>query len=525
MVKLKDLRVVMQAELSADWLSVYDGSIYQRLPKQSTSSEMLGGQMLGVSSQMLSVSSQMLGAAEVGDEASNVCVSSSVQSSSKPLQVLSSTKASSTKASLASTKLSTSKSLPACTHSSTTHRSSSNEKNQGGAGRAKAAAQQPGSGTEQEEREACGDTEKLHEEHKRIQWIGEALETREAAALAANMALAATTAPPPCVAGRRYYSKVLLGNGSEVRIGSSVLLQAPEGELPFLAQVQQLWENEADSFKMMKCRWFYRATELTGVKIPKHDAKLPRAHEKEVMYSDDIDDNYLTTIERPCCVMHLDALPPDIRGDWIQAPDNFIYRFNYKTKKRTLVAMAAPAPSSTAPSSTKGLNTNKNKHKHLGTRNAKPVSDIASDTVSQLAAKRPLEQEEEEAQKRAKTQHASLELGHANKDVLVRATKAPVALTRTSRPSHTKQEERVKVEACKTEGDGVKRDGVKRRGFTLNPPQTLNPQHSTNGSKKINTPLRQRIPYVPQPDQPEMTAAVSEVLNRVVQRVCTAFDN
>ena len=33
------------------------------------------------------------------------------------------------------------------------------------------------------------------------------------------------------------WQQVLLANGSEVRIGSSVLLQAPEGEDAFLAQV------------------------------------------------------------------------------------------------------------------------------------------------------------------------------------------------------------------------------------------------------------------------------------------------
>jgi hypothetical protein len=33
--------------------------------------------------------------------------------------------------------------------------------------------------------------------------------------------------------------------------------------------------------------------------------------------SDDIDDNYLTTIERPCCVEHLDSVPTDIRVAWL----------------------------------------------------------------------------------------------------------------------------------------------------------------------------------------------------------------
>ncbi len=33
--------------------------------------------------------------------------------------------------------------------------------------------------------------------------------------------------------------------------------------------------------------------------------------------SDDIDDNYLTTIERPCGVEHLDAVPADIRVAWL----------------------------------------------------------------------------------------------------------------------------------------------------------------------------------------------------------------
>ena len=91
-------------------------------------------------------------------------------------------------------------------------------------------------------------------EHKRIQWIGESSDLP--VAMPRNAWLLGS-APPAAkkVAGRRYYAKVLLANGSEVRVGSSVLLQAPEGEEAFLAQVDQLWENEHDSFKMMKCRW------------------------------------------------------------------------------------------------------------------------------------------------------------------------------------------------------------------------------------------------------------------------------
>ena len=49
---------------------------------------------------------------------------------------------------------------------------------------------------------------------------------------------------------------VLLANSSGWHIGSAVLLQATEGEDAFLAQVEQLWENDSDSYKMMKCRRF-----------------------------------------------------------------------------------------------------------------------------------------------------------------------------------------------------------------------------------------------------------------------------
>ena len=38
----------------------------------------------------------------------------------------------------------------------------------------------------------------------------------------------------------------------------------------------------------------------------------------QVLPSDDADENYLTTIERPCCVMHLEAVPADIRASWLK---------------------------------------------------------------------------------------------------------------------------------------------------------------------------------------------------------------
>jgi len=78
------------------------------------------------------------------------------------------------------------------------------------------------------------------QDHQRIQWIGDAHDLppsppcKSAGAQAATAALAP---PSKRVGGRKYYSKVLLANGSEVRVGSAVLLQAPEGEEPFLAQV------------------------------------------------------------------------------------------------------------------------------------------------------------------------------------------------------------------------------------------------------------------------------------------------
>jgi hypothetical protein len=183
------------------------------------------------------------------------------------------------------------------------------------------------------------------QEHQRIQWIGEAHDEPPSKS--------GPGGTPPHKgtggrSGRRYYSKVLLANGSEVRIGSAVILQAPEGEEPFLAQVEQLWENEADKFKMMRCKWYYRAAEVAA-RFPRAIAAVPGlpadALHKEIMCSDDVDDNYLTTIERPCCVMHLEAVPPDIRGCWLKGPDNFFYRSKYaRRNKQPLTSLPCPQP-------------------------------------------------------------------------------------------------------------------------------------------------------------------------------------
>mmetsp|Transcript_88270 Transcript_88270/g.129061 ORF Transcript_88270/g.129061 Transcript_88270/m.129061 type:complete len:737 (-) Transcript_88270:458-2668(-) len=181
------------------------------------------------------------------------------------------------------------------------------------------------------------------QEHKRIQWIGEAL--HHPPAMPTNTAHVQQVAPKK-VAGRRYYGKVLLANGSEVRIGSAVLLQAPEGEDAFLAQVEQLWENDSDSYKMMKCRWFYRAAEVRLLKLAKVATSLPPVHgdmeDREVMCGDDIDDNYLTTIERPCSVMHLDAVPRDIREEWLKGADNFFFRSKYSAHNKSIKPLPCP---------------------------------------------------------------------------------------------------------------------------------------------------------------------------------------
>jgi len=112
--------------------------------------------------------------------------------------------------------------------------------------------------------------------------------------------------------------------------------------------VEQLWENQADNFKMMQCRWFYRASEVAA-RFPRSIEPVaglpPDASHKEILCSDEVDDNYLTTIERPCCVMHLEAVPPDIRACWLKGPDNFFYRSKYAPRnKKPVSAVSCPPP-------------------------------------------------------------------------------------------------------------------------------------------------------------------------------------
>ena len=71
---------------------------------------------------------------------------------------------------------------------------------------------------------------------------------------------------------------------------------------------------------------------------------------REVLPSDDADENYLTTIERPCCVMHLEAVPPDIRASWLKGADNYFFRAKYTPRTKGKPITLIPGPSASAPS-------------------------------------------------------------------------------------------------------------------------------------------------------------------------------
>ncbi|EKX32476.1 hypothetical protein GUITHDRAFT_121371 [Guillardia theta CCMP2712] len=215
------------------------------------------------------------------------------------------------------------------------------------------------------------------ENHKKIQWIGSPVKTEGT---------------------RTYYSKVLLANGTEVKVGTAVKLLAPDGEPSFLGKVQCLWGSSKDHFKMMRCKWFYRPEEAPGYK--------GTVHAREVFISEHQDEQYLTTIEKPCTIMHDSEIPGEIREDFLKHPDNFFYRMKYLPDRNNFVVLKEPVaidPVTAAKDRPSSASRGKKKSAASSKVSEKRGSDTPTGKVAaESTTKRPLEVKEEDAAPKTK---------------------------------------------------------------------------------------------------------------------------
>jgi hypothetical protein len=140
--------------------------------------------------------------------------------------------------------------------------------------------------------------------------------------------------------GRRYYSSLRTPAGVEVPLGSTILVYAPRGQPPFLAQVEAMWENEGDKLKQYRCRWFFRPNQAFQASALQELQQLQ--HPREVFYSDELDVNYVNTIQSRTIVVHRDTLPPDFNLDSLRVGDHFFYRSKYDRKTRHFVPVEPP---------------------------------------------------------------------------------------------------------------------------------------------------------------------------------------
>ena len=143
--------------------------------------------------------------------------------------------------------------------------------------RARARSDRAGSEMHDAEEDAEPPGEELEEQHAVIEWLGP-MQRKDK--------------------DKRYYRAARLPNGEVVKVDGAVKLLAPEGETSYLAKVTSLWENVADGYKMMRTVWYYRPGEARSPHPDGH------AHAKEVFLSTEADSNYLTTIEKPCEILH-----------------------------------------------------------------------------------------------------------------------------------------------------------------------------------------------------------------------------
>ena len=61
-----------------------------------------------------------------------------------------------------------------------------------------------------------------------------------------------------------------------------------------------------------------------------------------MFYSDELDVNYVNTIQSRTIVVHRDTLPPDFNLDSLRVGDHFFYRSKYDRKTRHFVPVEPP---------------------------------------------------------------------------------------------------------------------------------------------------------------------------------------
>lgn len=93
--------------------------------------------------------------------------------------------------------------------------------------------------------------------------------------------------------------QIAMVNEEFITVGSNVYLKGEEGEENYIARVIKLFERNRDGAKMMTCQWYYRVAETILRTQNGTASKLAR---NELLLSDVIDDNLLSTVVGPCDV-------------------------------------------------------------------------------------------------------------------------------------------------------------------------------------------------------------------------------
>lgn len=132
----------------------------------------------------------------------------------------------------------------------------------------------------------------------------------------------------------KHYPSIFIKTASEkfrVVVGDTVLFCSSGTQAPFVAIIEDLYEDKSTGYKSVTARWFFRPNDvilsapsaLDKIKVEKH----------EIFYSPYTDENQVQSILSVCKVHYFDSLdsPKSVIMDTTFSGDQFICRYKYES--------------------------------------------------------------------------------------------------------------------------------------------------------------------------------------------------
>ncbi len=113
-------------------------------------------------------------------------------------------------------------------------------------------------------------------------------------------------------------------------VGDSVFFHS-DGPSPYVADIESFYENTVTGSKFVQARWFYRAADILALS-PRALDDINYDNKIELFYSNDLDENLVCSILRPCVIVLMNSDEEAPFGPRSAPRDAFYCRYRFLLK-------------------------------------------------------------------------------------------------------------------------------------------------------------------------------------------------